>query len=228
MPPRDVTRAVALGAVRRGVHQIGAAVPRRRLRGVGTEGLFVEEQKLPPADEAADVERERHLMGGGTALRGRQRAQISEEIARVVEAHMRVSGVGKGWVIMLPAGRGALGHGGDELGLGPAADAVIGIGRDVGRIERPERRFQRLATAETGAVLLVLRGVAGGAAARREQLTAIVEIGGARRQRAGLDGAGDGQHPESRKADNGRGHRRQDKLAQHRRTFRSLAIIRTA
>ena len=139
---QQVARRVALRAMARPVDQIGAAIPLRILRCIGPERLAVEEQQLPAAQRAADVERERHVVVAHPALHRRQRLEIGEQVAQILVLHALVRRVGKRGKIMPPVRRGSLHHRGDELRLVPLADAVVLVGRDIGNVERAERRFQ--------------------------------------------------------------------------------------
>src|SRR3984885_10288587 len=59
---KRVARAVAFGAMARTVDQISASVPLRRLRRVRHERAAMEVQKLPQADQPANVERKPDLV----------------------------------------------------------------------------------------------------------------------------------------------------------------------
>ena len=81
-----IARAVAFGAMAETVDEIGAAIPLRRARLVGNEQPAVEEQQFPDADIAADVERERQVVIAHLAGDRRQRFQIGEEIADILDS----------------------------------------------------------------------------------------------------------------------------------------------
>ena len=155
------------------------------------------------------------LNGNGTscaahlALHRRQRFQIGEQVAHVVEPHALVGRVGKRRIVVTAVRRGALQHRGDEIRLAPFADAVVAIGRDVRRIERAERRFQPEPAAELGLVLLIGRRVAGRAAARVEHGLAVFEIGRMRGKRARRHRRRDGHDPEHADADTASNQRQQ-------------------
>ena len=65
------------------IHQIGASVPVVRLLRVGLERQAVEEQQLPAADKAADVERERQLVLRRTPLHRRQSLEIGKQVTQI-------------------------------------------------------------------------------------------------------------------------------------------------
>src|SRR5262245_51626048 len=115
----------------RTVDEISAAIPRRRLGRVGLELLPVEKEEFPASEHTADLEMERQIVAARLALRRRQCLEVGEEIAHFLEPHALVRRVGKNRIVMAAVGRGALPHGGDEIRLAPAADAVIAVRRDV-------------------------------------------------------------------------------------------------
>ena len=92
--------------------------------------------------------------------------------------HALIRGVGERRVEVNAARRDAALHGVDEIGERPAADAVLGVGRDVGHVELAERRVERQAAAELQLVVAgrARRGVAGLAAARPEHPLAVGEV----------------------------------------------------
>ena len=76
---------------------------------------------------------------------------------------------------MLAVWRRAAHDGRNKIRLAPAADAIIRIGRDIGRVESAERRFEPQPAAERA--ISPRRGrVTGCATARIEHLAAIREI----------------------------------------------------
>ena len=207
---------MTLGAMARPIDQIGAAIPGRALGGFRLERLAVEEQELPAAERTADIERKRHVVGLRLRLYRRQRFQIGEQVAHVVELHALIGRVGQRRKQVLAVRRGALHHGGDEIRLAPLPDAVIRVGRDVRRVERAERRFQAEPAAEARLVVLVRRGMAGRAAAGKEHGLAVVEIGRVRRERARGHDGGHGHHPEDTDTEHRGDHDGNDELSQHR------------
>ena len=231
---KRVARAVAFGAMARTVDQIGASVPLRRLRRVRHERAAVEIQKLPQADQPANVERKADLVAVRAAGDRRQRLQISKQIARVVERHVLIRRVRERRKQMAAAPRRALGERGDEVGFAPGTDAVFGIGRDIRRIERAERRFQGKSAAKLVALHLV--GIvcrcrmARGAAADLEQCVPVGEVGCVRRQRRSRNGGRVGQDPQHKRDDDDGRQRRDRELAQgdKRPHRRSLARKRMA
>src|SRR5712691_8223476 len=82
MPPR-ILRGLWHSAQWRSVHQIGAAIPLRRLGRVGLERLAVEEQEFPAAERAPDREVDRQIVVAHPALHRRQRLEIAEQVAHV-------------------------------------------------------------------------------------------------------------------------------------------------
>ena len=131
----------------------------------------MQEQKLPAADQPALVERKRQIVPAHFARHRRQGFKISKQIAHVVELHVLVGRIGKRRIEIGAVRRRALPQRGDEIRLAPAADAVIGVGRDIRHIEGTERRIERQAAAKPGAIdlvgILVRDGVARRAATDR-------------------------------------------------------------
>src|SRR5262249_6420180 len=150
-----IARAVALRAMARAVDQVSAAIPLRRLGCVGPELLTIEKKKLPSSEHAADLEMERQGVVAHLALHRRQPLEVGGQGGHGLQAPALVGGVGESRIVMAAVGRGALPHGGDEIRLAPAADAVVAVRRDVGGIKRAERRFQAKSAAELGLVLLI-------------------------------------------------------------------------
>jgi len=66
------------------------------------------------------------------------RFQVSEEVPDILDLGMGIGRVGEGGKIMRAARRDASGYCGDKFGLGPAADAVLLIWRNVRRVKRSE------------------------------------------------------------------------------------------
>src|SRR5262249_15247582 len=179
--------------------------------------LAVEEQELPAAELAPDVERESDVVVAHLALHRRQRLEVGEQVAQVLELHALVGRIGKRRIVMASVGRGALPHGGEKSVPAPAADAVLPVGRDVRHVERSERRLQAEAAAELGAIVLAGRGMAGGAAAGIEDRLAVVDVGPIGAERARRYRRRDGDEPEHAEADDARHDRKDDQLAHHRR-----------
>src|SRR5581483_7639265 len=115
-------------------------------------------------------------------LRARlQRAQVRPEVLEVPVGGLRERGVRERGEIVRAVGPLAEAHRADEIGLGPAAESRVRVGRDVRPVERPERRLERPPAGEGLGVLLVL-GVAADAAARLGDVFAALGI--ALRERA--------------------------------------------
>ena len=143
----QIARRVAFAAVAQVPDQIGAAIPDRGLGGLGRERPGLEEQRLPDTQQKAEVERKRNLVPPARTRHRRECGQIGLDVQRVARAHAGVGGVGERRIVVAAVRRPPLPERGQELGVGPAADAVLGIGGDVGGIEAAERRLQRRAAA---------------------------------------------------------------------------------
>src|SRR5690348_16907906 len=116
---------MAFGAVAGTVDQIGAALPRRRLRWIGTDLLSGKKQELPAAHEPANVEWKRHRLLARLSADRRQGLEVGEQVAHVGERHVLIGAIRKDGIVMLARWRSAFGERGDEIGLAPAADAVV-------------------------------------------------------------------------------------------------------
>ena len=206
---------MAFRAMAKTVHEISAAIPLRRMRGIGAERPVVHEQEFPHADIAADVERKRHVVVAHFACDQRQRLQVSEEVAHVFKPCVLVRRVGKGGKVVQAVRRGPLHDGGDEISLAPAPDAVIRIGRDVRRVERAERRRDREPTAELLAIGLVGNGVTRGTSAGAEHFKAVGEVRLIGRKRARRYNRRRGQPPVKAGADEGGEDGRSKHASQH-------------
>ncbi len=158
-----------------------------------------------------------HLMLGRLAGDRRQGLEIGEQVARVGCGHALIRRVRKRRIVVTAVRRRALPERGDEIGLGPGADAVLRIGRDVRHGQRAERRLHGEPAAEPGLVVLAGAHVARRAAAGEEHGLAVVQIGRVGGQRAGRNGRRNGHEPEHRTGDHRQGDHQDRKLAHHRR-----------
>ncbi len=192
-----IARGMAFGAMARAFDQIAAAIPLRVMRRIGGIFLVVHVEEFPTAQQATDVEGKAdlvRLVGGGVV---RQRLDVGEHVAHILHMHALVRGVGQRRIEMLAMDADAALHGVDELQLGPVADAVGLVGRNVGHMEGAEWRLQCHAAAQPQPLFLADGGVAAGAAAGVEHLLAILQVGrvvGGQRLRP--DGLGSGDEPE--------------------------------
>src|SRR3954447_5544829 len=91
---------MTFGAMRHGLGQVLAPVPSFAAVWIRSDRLTVEVQKLPEAYKAPDLERKRQLVRWRFASNRGQRTQIGHEVADVAEAHLAVTGIGKGGVIV--------------------------------------------------------------------------------------------------------------------------------
>ena len=108
------------------------------------------------------------LVGRGPGLK---REYVGPEIADIPVRHQGIGGIGKDGKVMAAVRRDAVTQGARKIVFGPAADAVFGIGGDVGGIEIAERGLQP-APAGVHRPLAGLVGVALGAARGGEQVGA--------------------------------------------------------
>ncbi len=173
---KKVTRAVALGAMAEAVDQIGTSVPLSRVRDIRHERLAIHEQQFPDPDIAPDIEGKRHVMIAHLAGQRRQRFQVGEQVADVLDFRMLVRRIGKGREVMKSGRRNPFGYRVDEFSLGPAPDAIDRIGRDVRRVEGAERRRDREPAAEPQTIGLAGHGMTGGTSSGVEGRQSVGKI----------------------------------------------------
>src|SRR5262249_39653407 len=77
---KQITRRVTFAAVTCATHQIGAAIPWRRLCWIEGESLAVEEQELPNSENSANIKRKRQGVVAYLAGNRRQGFQVGEQI----------------------------------------------------------------------------------------------------------------------------------------------------
>ncbi|MPL93023.1 hypothetical protein SDC9_39147 [bioreactor metagenome] len=160
----DAARRVAGAAMAEALHQIGAAVPHRILRRIRGEGGAFQEGGVPVGHAPALVERETEVgFRRGLFHRRKALAEIGPERAHVGLGHLGIGGIGHRRIEVPAVRRHALAHRAVELGIAPAADAGLGIGGDVGRVNRAHRAFEGKAPRHLHPVL---RGVTGDAIAK--------------------------------------------------------------
>ncbi len=109
---------------------------------------------------------------------GGKRFQIGKEVADVFDPRVRVRRIGKGRKIMKSGRRNSFGHRANEFGLGPSADAIGRIRRDIRSVEGPERRRDGEAATEPQPIGLARHRMAGGTTSGVECREAIGEVWG--------------------------------------------------
>src|SRR5260221_6926742 len=173
---------MALAAMSDEVGEVVAAVPRRILAGDRLQRPRGEEQRAPAELQEAPRERRRDLMPL-VALRDRLLdLEIGPEIGDVLVVHPGEGGIGKDGKIMRAVLGNALAQGAVEIREAPGAEPGLLVRRDVGRIERAERRRQGAAAGEALAIVLGI-GVAAEAIRRVEDIGAALDsrlVGAAR------------------------------------------------
>jgi hypothetical protein len=136
----EVARGVAIAAMAERLDQVSASIPLRAPAGYGREPLRAEEQHAPRQHVEADIEREAQLVGVIGLFDRRQTAEIGPERHEIVvadpgegiERHRRVE------IFAVGANPGM--HCVLEVVKRPAANPGLAIRRDVGGIDRAERR----------------------------------------------------------------------------------------
>src|SRR6185369_17660050 len=163
-------RRVACAAMSKPVDEVRAAVPLRVACGVWPERAALEVERLPRGDQGADVEWSTQLVGHVLGAHRLARRDVRVQRVDVFVGQAGVVLVRERRVQVASVAVEALAQRADEGWLGPAADAGVGVGRDVGTVERAERRFDRPTAGER---LAAFGGMADLAIADRGELRAL-------------------------------------------------------
>ena len=150
--------------------EIGAPVPKIVMRGIGLERPPPQEEQVPAGEHWPLVQGERQLVRRRRRMDGLAGHEECIEGVVVRVRYQCEMVIGEGWIEMATFAVDAFAHGASEGLFRPAADAGLGIGRDVGRIDRAERRRQRQPASEG---LAVRRRVAGVAVAESREIGAF-------------------------------------------------------
>ncbi len=134
---------MACAAMAEAFDQIGAAIPDFRFRRISLEDIRLMEQRVPSRQQGTKIERKRQLVSRNLRSHRRLRHQISVERLQIGVASLGEMRIGKRRIEMPAVAMDALAHGAFEGGIRPRADASRDIRRDVGCVDRAERRFQR-------------------------------------------------------------------------------------
>jgi hypothetical protein len=139
---------MAGAAMANALDEIGAPVPKIVMRGIGLERPSPQEEQVPAYEQRPLVQGERQPVcrrRDMRALAGHEEC-IEGVVVRVRYQCEMV--IGEGWIKMATPAIDTLAHGASEGLFRPPADAGLGIGRDVGRIDRAERRRHRQSASE--------------------------------------------------------------------------------
>ena len=120
--------------------------------GVLQDPITAKVEPFPHPDAAPDIEGKAEVMGLAWCGGCGQAEQIGMQISHIAGRHMRIGGVGKGGVIMLPLRGNATQERITKVGYGPRANSSDGVGRNIGRVERAEGRSKALTACKDGAV----------------------------------------------------------------------------
>ena len=145
--------------------EIAAAVPLFALRWIGAEAGIVEIEELPQTHGAADGEGKGEGVRVRFAFDRRHGAQERREIGDILRGHALIGGVGEGRVEVLAIRGNARQERVGDIDRAPGANPVDRIGRDVRRVERPERGLEFEPPAKFQSIVLAGRLVARFAAA---------------------------------------------------------------
>jgi len=133
----------------RRLNQVASTLPLLVLSGFVRQAALVQEHGLPGRQQEAPAERRGNLVRLVRLRDRRLRVDIGLEVADVPVGQMGERGIGEHREIRRTVRRLAFPHRLDKVRLAPAADAGVPIGRDIGRIERPERRLERPPAGQT-------------------------------------------------------------------------------
>ena len=143
---------------------------------VGRVALRRKEQSLPAGERQSDIERKWHVVW----LRWRgdcgDLLQRGVQVDHVLIGHLRVVLVWK-YRVEMPIRPLAIADGLRKLGQCPPADAVLPVRRDVGPVERAERRVQRPPAGQQRALGLDVR-MAARATGHGKEISAALHGGG--------------------------------------------------
>ena len=165
-----VARRMTGAAMPESLHQIGAAIPLGAARGVGPEDAALEIAGLPEADARA---RQRHGVAPVLLLHRLARHDEGIERGDVLVRQLGEMVVRERREEMPAFAVDAFAHRARKGRERPAADAGLGVRRDVGAIDGAERRLERRAT---GVGLAALGGVAAQAVADVGELLALGDL----------------------------------------------------
>ncbi len=177
-PARRRARCAAYGTRRNGrpPRQDRRRDSTRVLRRVGPPGSRAEEQQVPASERRAHVQREGQPVGGCRGPDRLARHQEGVERADILIGRAGEMRVGQRRVEVPPRARDPLAHRPAERRLRPPADPGLRVGRDVGDVDRSERRRARAGRRHRAAVV---RGVAHRAIADRgERRAPRDQVGG--------------------------------------------------
>ena len=156
-------RRVAFPAMAQHVDEIAAALPGGRASGRGRRQAVGQEQQVPPHHSQADIVGEIELGPAVRHLHRPQLHQIGVDRIGIRPRHAAIGGIGHRGIERLAVAPRAVMQRLPEIIGAPAADAVVGIGRDIGGVDHPEAALHRQAAGKRRAAR---RGVAGGAVRR--------------------------------------------------------------
>ena len=168
----QVSRRMAFAAMRQRFREIGAPVPFRALRGVGRKAAIRIEQDRPEIHRPALVEWKHQRIGGSGRTHRRQTEQIGLDRQRVRIRHIGVGRKRHRRIKPRAVAAGAAMNRVEKILVAVIADAGFFVRRDVGRVQRAERKLEP----ETAGIFpAALRGVADHAIRRPRQIGAAFD-----------------------------------------------------
>ena len=172
MPPSALIAVWHMAQWPRPCDKISAAVPFGRLLRVWLELAFGEEQGSPAEDQRTVVVGKSQVVRAVRLLHWRDRLEIGENRIAVGTRHLGIGSERHRRIKQAAVGKAARMHHLVELVARPLADAGLVVRRDVGGVERAERRRHRAAASEEFACR---RCVAGNAVAGAGEIFAVVD-----------------------------------------------------
>src|SRR4051794_20961074 len=161
-------------AMTKSLSEIGAAVPDLVMGRIGMIRTLAKEQGLPARKHQPEIEREWKFICRSLGVHGLTSHEKRIECPVVLIGHLSEVIVRKSRVEVMPLAIDAFAHGADESCLGPVPDTRFGIRRDVGGIDRPERRWQGQSSGKHSAARSRMANVA---ISNRSQLAPALDEG---------------------------------------------------
>ena len=126
----------------RTLYQIGATVPRIRLRRVWLKALVVVEDQVPEEHAPALVIGESQGVFRHRVADRLQAEQVGLDGLHLVIRHQGIGGIGKCRVVAFAVLADTLVQGTEEISITPVANTGLLVRRNVGRVQRAERQLE--------------------------------------------------------------------------------------
>ena len=153
----EVQRGMTRGAVAETVYEFAPPVPGNAVRGIRRARAGLQEEYIPERHQWPKVQRKDQRIRRRFCLDGVAAHQVCVGCSNVFIRHAGEVNVGEGGVELMAVSRDAASHRAAECFKRPRADAGLRVRRDVGGVDRAERRDQ---WQTTGIGLATFGGVA--------------------------------------------------------------------